>query len=157
MIESVHFANRRRSEVKAAALAACLGLLAACASTGNVASPQPAEVAAAAPSEPSEPEPPAAPPPPPPPPVDLTGKWKLALGGGGACVMTLAVTSGAVEGSVAPAGGCPGNFFMSRKWTFEHDKLVIRDHKGEVLSELSFAGGRFEGKSGNGAAVTLAR
>jgi hypothetical protein len=60
--------------------------------------------------------------------------------------MTLAATPGAAEGTIAPAGGCPGNFFTSRKWTFEHDMLIIRDHKSEALAELSFAAGRFQGK-----------
>lgn len=46
---------------------------------------------------------------------------------------------------------------MSRKWTFEHDKLFLRDHKGAVLTELSFTSGRFEGNAANGGAVTLAR
>jgi hypothetical protein len=53
--------------------------------------------------------------------------------------MTFADPHGAPEGSIAPAGGCPANFFTSRKWSFEHDMLIIRDHKGEALAELSFA------------------
>jgi hypothetical protein len=71
--------------------------------------------------------------------------------------MTLAAPTGAAEGSIAPAGGCPGNFFTSRKWTFEHDMLIIRDHKNETLAELSFAAGRFQGQATGGDAVTLAR
>jgi hypothetical protein len=81
----------------------------------------------------------------------------MSVAGGGGCVMTLGDTTGAAEGSVAPAGGCPGNFFTSRKWTFEHDRLIIRNHKGEVLVELSFTGGRFEGQATNGAGVSLTR
>jgi len=76
---------------------------------------------------------------------------------GGACLMTLAATPGAAEGTIAPAGGCPGNFFTSRKWTFEHDMLIIRDHKSEALAELSFAAGRFQGQANGGGSVTLAR
>jgi hypothetical protein len=71
--------------------------------------------------------------------------------------MTLAATPGAAEGTIAPAGGCPGNFFTSRKWSFEHDMLVIRDHKSEALAELSFSAGRFQGKATGGDSVTLAR
>jgi hypothetical protein len=71
--------------------------------------------------------------------------------------MTLGDTPGASQGAVAPAGGCPGSFFTSRKWTFEHDRLVIRDHKGEPLAELAFANGRFEGQGKSIGAVTLAR
>ncbi len=64
---------------------------------------------------------------------------------------------GAAQGTIAPEGGCPGNFFTSRKWTYEHASLIIRDHKGEVLAELAFAGGRFEGHQTGGAALSLSR
>jgi len=102
--------------------------------------------------------PPAPPPPaqPSPPPVDVAGKWKLSVAGSSACVMTFGGSTGASDGSIAPAGGCPGSFFTSRKWSYEHDRLVIRNHKGEVLVELSFAGGHFEGQGSNGA-VSLTR
>jgi protease inhibitor Inh len=124
--------------------------LAACATTQHASESEQAAVT-------TPPPPPPPPPPPQPPPVDLAGKWKLSVAGGGACVMTLGDVTGAAEGTVAPAGGCPGSFFTSRKWTFEHDKLAIRDHKGAVLTELSFAGGRFQGQGPGGAATTLAR
>src|SRR5262249_47036671 len=42
------------------------------------------------------------PPPPQPPPVDLAGRWRLSMGSGGGCVMTLTAPPGAAEGSVAP-------------------------------------------------------
>jgi Protease inhibitor Inh len=110
----------------------------------------------AAPSEQAEPSPPPPPPPPQPPPIDLAGRWRLAAGSGG-CLVTLAAAPGAAEGTIAPAGGCPGNFFTSRKWTFEHDTLIIRDHKSEALAELSFTAGRFQGQATGGGSVTLAR
>ena len=102
--------------------------------------------------------PPTTPPPPilTPPPVDLAGKWRLSVAGGSACAMTFGGSTGASDGSIAPAGGCPGNFFTSRKWSYENDKLVIRNHKGEVLTQLSFANGHFEGQAAAGP-VTLAR
>ena len=59
-------------------------------------------------------------------------------------------TAGAAQGTIAPEGGCPGNFFTSRKWTYENDYLIIRNHKGEPLAQLSFTGGHFEGKDGGG-------
>lgn len=71
--------------------------------------------------------------------------------------MTLAGAPGAIQGTIAPEGGCPGNFYTSRKWTFEHDALIIRNHKGEPLAQLSFAGGHFEGHETGGAALTLSR
>jgi hypothetical protein len=107
----------------------------------------------AVPSEQAQPSPP---PVPQPPPIDLAGRWRLAAGTG-ACLMALAGTPGMAEGTIAPAGGCPGNFFTSRKWTFEHEMLIIRDHKSEALAELSFVAGRFQGQATGGGSVTLSR
>jgi Protease inhibitor Inh len=102
-----------------------------------------------------------APPPPPslitPPPIDLTGRWRLTAGGSGGCFMNFGHMPGAAQGTIAPEGGCPGTFFTSRKWTFEHGALIIRDHKSEVLGELSFAAGRFEGHQSGGGALSLSR
>jgi hypothetical protein len=114
-----------------------------------------------------QPETAAAPPPPPPPtapgpapaappPVDLAGKWKLSAAGG-ACLMTFTDETGATDGKIAPAGGCPGNFFMSRKWTYEHGALIVRDFKAQNLTELTFSGDYFEGKDADGGQITLAR
>lgn len=135
-----------KAALKAATLLLMLAMLSACA-TDHSSSPPPEETAVAPPPPP--------PPPPQPPPTDLAGRWKLTAGG--ACLMTLGASTGAADGSVAPAGGCPGNFFTTRKWTFEHDKLILRDYKGQALAELSFAGGRFEGQTTSGGAITLAR
>jgi hypothetical protein len=128
---------------KAAIVILALAAAGACA---NKAEPPP-EVAAAPPP----------PPPPQPPPIPLAGRWRLAAAGAGACFMNFAQTPGAGQGTIAPEGGCPANFFTSRKWTFEHGALIIRDHKSEVLAELSLAGGRFEGRQAGGAPVSLSR
>ena len=112
---------------------------------------------AATPGEQAQVSAPPAPPSIKPPPTDLGGRWRLASASGGACLLTLTATPGAAEGMIAPAGGCPGNFFTSRKWTFEHDVLIIRDHKSEALAELSFSAGRFQGQATGGDSVTLAR
>jgi Protease inhibitor Inh len=71
--------------------------------------------------------------------------------------MTFGNAPGAAQGTIAPAGGCPGNFYTSRKWTYERDMLVIHDHKGETLGQLSFTGGHFEGQATNGGTLTLSR
>ena len=136
--------NRRESGRAAKTLAALL-MLAALAGCASANRPEPPPAAAAPP-----------PPPPPPPPVDLNGRWRLTAAGSGACFMNFGNAPGAVQGTIAPEGGCPGNFFTSRKWTYEHSALIIRDHKGEVLAELAFAGGRFEGQ-GSGAALSMSR
>jgi hypothetical protein len=147
--------HMRRGSCVARAGACLLALvsLVACTTAGHIGG-QPETAAAPAPPPESEP---AIPAPPQPPPVDLAGRWKLSAAGGGACLMNLGDNPGAAEGSVAPAGGCPGNFFMSRKWKFDHDALIIRDYKGQTLAELSFTGSHFEGKDANGGAITLAR
>jgi hypothetical protein len=106
----------------------------------------PPEVAAAPPAQA----------PPQPPPIQLAGRWRLAAGGG-ACFVNFTQVAGTGQGTIAPEGGCPGNFFTSRKWTFEHGTLIIRDHKSEVLAELSLAGGRFEGHQTGGGALSLSR
>jgi hypothetical protein len=129
-------------------------LLVALAATGACTSTPPLTAAS---SEQAQPSPPPAPPPPQQPPIELAGRWRLVAAASGACLMTLAATPGAAEGTIAPAGGCPGNFFTSRKWTFEHDMLIIRDHKNEALAELSFSAGRFQGQATGGGSVVLAR
>jgi Protease inhibitor Inh len=93
-----------------------------------------------------------------PPPVDMAGRWHLASTAGGACTMTFAATPGSGEGTIAPEGGCPGNFFTSRRWIYDQGALVIRNHNGEPLARLAFAPpGRFEGQAGAGETVSLTR
>jgi Protease inhibitor Inh len=72
--------------------------------------------------------------------------------------MTFSGKPGSVEGAIAPEGGCPGNFFTSRKWAFEQSGLVIRNHKGEPLAQLSAAGPtRLEGQATSGEQISLTR
>ena len=65
---------------------------------------------------------------------EMTGRWVLASPNMGFCGMNFGGGAGAVEGTIAPEGGCPGNFFTSRKWVFEDSALVIRDHTGQPLA-----------------------
>jgi hypothetical protein len=91
-------------------------------------------------------------------PVDMTGRWLFTSPGRGQCHMTFGAPSAstaAMEGTIAPEGGCPGKFFTSRKWTFEQGSLVMRDHNGKVLAQLSDTDGRFDGKAASGEPVTL--
>jgi hypothetical protein len=93
-----------------------------------------------------------------PPPVSMAGRWTLSAPGTGGCAMNFGAPPGSAEGTIAPEGGCPGNFFTSRKWVFEENGLVIRDHTGQPLARLAFgASGRFDGQATTGQAVTLAR
>ena len=63
----------------------------------------------------------------------------------------------ALQGTIAPEGGCPGNFFTSRKWTFEHGMLIIRDFKNQPLTQLSYSVDHFEGQDNSGGKLTLSR
>jgi hypothetical protein len=92
-----------------------------------------------------------------PPPVNMDGRWRLAAQGGSTCSLNFGASAGAGEGTIAPEGGCPGNFFTSRKWIFAQGGLTIQDHTGQPLAQLVLAGSRFEGQASNGQAVTLAR
>lgn len=94
-----------------------------------------------------------------PPPVPMAGRWILSEPASGArCGMAFAGDPAQPNGTIAPEGGCPGDFYTSRQWTFEQDQLVMRNHRGEVLAQLRpGAGGRFDGTAASGAAVTLSR
>jgi hypothetical protein len=92
------------------------------------------------------------------PPSDLAGRWTLSSTGTASCAMTLGAVPGATEGTIAPAGGCPFNFFTSRKWSYSEAGLTIRDHNAQTLAQLTPAGpSRFEGKTTAGQDVALSR
>jgi hypothetical protein len=92
------------------------------------------------------------------PPVSLAGRWTLSSTGTGSCAMTFGGNPDVTEGTIAPAGGCPFNFFTSRKWTYTEAGLTIRDHNAQALAQLTPAGSnRFEGKAGSGHDVALSR
>ncbi len=57
-----------------------------------------------------------------------------------------AANAQAPDGTIAPEGGCPGKFFTSRKWTYDQGGLIMRDHTGQPLAQLTGAGGRFDGR-----------
>jgi hypothetical protein len=91
-------------------------------------------------------------------PPGLAGRWTLSATGAPSCAMTFGAVQDATEGTIAPAGGCPFNFFTSRKWTWTQAGLAIRDHNAQVLAQLTLAGpNRFEGKTAAGQDVALSR
>ena len=92
------------------------------------------------------------------PPEPMAGRWQPAAPGQSPCNMNFNAAAGEGEGTIAPEGGCPGNLYTSRKWTFEQGSLVIRDHRGAPLGQLAQATpGRFYGKATNGQPVVLSR
>jgi protease inhibitor Inh len=90
--------------------------------------------------------------------VNLAGRWLFSSPGRGQCPMTFgAAGSAAAEGTIAPEGGCPGKFFTSRKWNYDQAGLTLRDHKGQVLAQLTSEGSGFQGKAASGEPVALSR
>jgi hypothetical protein len=96
---------------------------------------------------------------PPPPAVNMSGRWMLTSPNRGQCGMQFSGAAKAIEGAIAPEGGCPGSFYTSRKWTLEDGNVVIRDHNGEQLAQLTSTGTGmwFEGQATSGERVMLAR
>ncbi len=85
----------------------------------------------------------------------MAGRWMLAAPNAPMCGMNFAGARGTREGNVSPEGGCPGKFFMSRRWSLGQDGLTIIDEDSQPLATLSYTNGRFEGHSTTGLPVTL--
>jgi hypothetical protein len=124
-----------------AALALGLAFLAAACSATPFGDSRPAPAPAAAPAAP---------------PVAMAGRWRLASAAGGACAMTFTAAA-ASEGTIAPEGGCPANFFTSRRWVFAQGMLVIQDHNRKPLASLRHNAGRSEGEIANREFIWLER
>jgi len=85
----------------------------------------------------------------------MTGRWMLTAPNAPSCGMNFSGAPGTREGRVAPEGGCPGRFFMSRRWSLAAGGLTILDDGSEPLATLSYANGRYEGQAAGGTPVTL--
>ena len=92
-------------------------------------------------------------------PVDdsMTGRWILSAPNAPSCGLEFGGAAGARAGPVAPDGGCPGNFYMSRRWAIEGGVLTITGQESQSLAQLKVVGTRFEGQSSTGPPVTLSR
>ena len=92
-------------------------------------------------------------------PVDdsVTGRWILSSPNSPSCGLEFGGAVGARAGSVAPDGGCPGNFYMSRRWAIESGVLTITGQESQPLAQLKVVGTRFEGQSSAGTPITLSR
>jgi Protease inhibitor Inh len=87
----------------------------------------------------------------------VLGRWLLATSNAPPCGLELGGTPGTRSGKVAPDGGCPGNFYMSRRWVMEGGTLMIANERNEPLAQFKPAGRQFEGQSTAGTPVILAR
>ena len=93
------------------------------------------------------------------PPASMSGRWTLSATGSTSCGMTFGASNpDSTEGTIAPGGGCPFNFFTSRKWNYTEAGLTLRDHNAQALGQLVPAGpNRFEGKTSAGQEIALSR
>ena len=89
--------------------------------------------------------------------ASMPGRWILATPNAPSCGFDLSGAPGAHTGTIAPDGGCPGNFYLSRHWSVDGNNLTINDDENRPLAQLSFAGTRFEGHSSTGIQITLSR
>jgi hypothetical protein len=98
-------------------------------------------------------------PPAPQPQNDMTGRWMLSAPNAPPCGMEFQGVPGQMQGTINPEGGCPGNFYTSKRWTFAQDTLTltIADQNDQLLAQLALGDGRFTGKSAAGLPITLSR
>ncbi|MGE0564105.1 MAG: AprI/Inh family metalloprotease inhibitor [Pseudolabrys sp.] len=87
--------------------------------------------------------------------VAMGGRWTLAAPNAPTCGVEFRDSQGGQSGAVTPDGGCPGNFYMSRSWSFEDGALTIKSEEDQTLAQLQHKGGHFEGKSSDGTPLTL--
>jgi len=89
--------------------------------------------------------------------ASMTGRWILSAPNAPSCGMEFRGPVGARNGAISPDGGCPANFYMSRRWAMEGSVLTIADEENQPLAELRPGSSRFEGQSTGGTPVTLGR
>ncbi|MGA7678823.1 MAG: AprI/Inh family metalloprotease inhibitor [Pseudolabrys sp.] len=87
----------------------------------------------------------------------IPGRWMLNVPNAPSCGLEFGGAPGARTGKVAPDGGCPGSFYMSRRWAMDGDALTITDGESRPLAQLKSNGTHFEGQSTAGTPVTLTR
>ena len=92
-------------------------------------------------------------------PIDasMTGRWVLSAPNAPSCGMEFRGPVGARNGAISPDGGCPANFYMSRRWAMQGSVLTIADEENQLLAELRPGSTRFEGQSTGGTPITLGR
>jgi hypothetical protein len=71
--------------------------------------------------------------------------------------MNFAGSPGALAGTIAPEGGCPERFYLSRRWAIGESGLAISGEDNTVLGTLTFSGDQFSGTSAGGAPIKLTR
>ena len=90
---------------------------------------------------------------------DLTipGRWTLSTANAPTCGLEFGGAASGRAGSVSPDGGCPGKFYMSRRWSMDGGAITITDAENQPLAHFRLVGDRYEGQSTGGTSMTLSR
>ena len=90
-------------------------------------------------------------------PESMNGRWVLTAPNAPPCGMNFAGATGALTGTIAPEGGCPERFYLSRRWAIGESGLTITDDDNNMLATMTFSGSAFSGTSAGGTPVKLSR
>ena len=63
----------------------------------------------------------------------MAGRWFITAPNAPPCGVMFTGGPGATSGGIAPDGGCPGRFYLSRRWSRDGDMLTISDEDNEPL------------------------
>jgi hypothetical protein len=85
----------------------------------------------------------------------MPGRWMLAAPNLPPCGVEFRSSRGGQAGDLTPDGGCPGNLYLSRRWTLADGALTITSDSDETLAQLDSKGGHFEGRTADGTPLTL--
>lgn len=87
--------------------------------------------------------------------LSMPGRWMLAAPNLPPCGVEFRSTRSGQAGDMTPDGGCPGNLYLSRRWTLADGALTIKADNDETLAQLDSKGGHFEGRTADGMPLTL--
>ena len=90
-------------------------------------------------------------------PESMNGRWVLTAPNAPPCGMNFSGATGALTGTIAPEGGCPERFYLSRRWAIGESGLTITDDDNAILATMTFSGTAFSGTSAGGTPVKLSR
>ena len=90
---------------------------------------------------------------------DLTipGRWILSTANAPTCGLEFGGAASGRTGSISPDGGCPGKFYLSRRWSMDDGAITITDEQDQPLAYFRLVGDRYEGQTTSGTPMILSR